>query len=385
MSSSPQKQRSPLVWVAVLASAALAIAGLVTFWWASTAKRPMSEAPADAVKVTIHDDVCEPNDITVPAGRTTFVITNASKRILEWEILDGVMVVEERENIAPGFSQTMRVKLQPGQFEITCGLLSNPRGTLTVTPSAASDAEAAKPSLVAYIGPLAEYRVTLLTQAAALQKALQVLDSAVKAGDRGEAREAYLQAHQTYARMEPMADLYSDLDARLNVRPEYLEKREDDAAFVGLFRLERELARVDRLDDAQSIVDDLIADAATLRERMRALNIEPARLASGASRLMQRSAERFANDAQSLPNDAAVNYLQGSLAGAQGIAQLLAPLVSKADSELQAQIDSALTDAQAQLSAYQQQQDDRSREALIQALQQAAAMLGQINAKLGLD
>ena len=30
------------------------------------------------------------------------------------------MVVDERENIAPGFSQTLTVKLQPGEFDITC-------------------------------------------------------------------------------------------------------------------------------------------------------------------------------------------------------------------------------------------------------------------------
>ena len=385
MSSAPQKTRSPLIWIAVVLSALLAVAGLGAFWWASTVKRPAVEADTHAVKVTIRDTVCEPNDITVPAGRTTFVITNASKRILEWEILDGVMVVEERENIAPGFSQTMKVKLQPGKFEITCGLLSNPRGTLTVTPSAASDAEAAKPSLVAYIGPLAEYRVTLLTQASVLQKALKALDAAVKAGNLDQAREAYMQAHRAYAQMEPMSDLYSDLDARLNVRPEYLEQREKDSAFVGLFRLERELYQANKLDQAQPIVDGLLADATTLRERLRTLEIAPPRLAIGASRLMQRSADRFATDAKSLPADVALNYLQGSIAGAKGIAQLLAPLITKADAALQEQIDSAFAAVETQLSAYQQKQDDSSRDALIQALKNAAAALEPINAKLGLD
>lgn len=329
--------------------------------------------------------MCDPNDITVPAGRATFVITNASQRILEWEILDGVLVVEERENIAPGFSQTIKVKLQPGTFEITCGLLSNPRGTLTVTPSPASDAEAAKPSLVAYIGPLAEYRVTLLTQAAALQKSLQLLNTAVKAGDLQLARTAYLRAHQAYAQAEPMSDLFSDLNARLNVRPEYLQQRENDSAFVGLFRLERELYQANTLDHVQPIVDSLIVDAAALRDRTRTLDIDPARLATGASRLMQRSADRFASDARSLPADVAINYLQGNVAGAKGIAQLLAPLLTKANAEVQAQVESAFSAIDTQLSAYQQKQDDSTRDALIQAMSNAAAVLGQINAALGLD
>ena len=68
----------------------------------------------------------------MPAGKTTFKIKNASTRRLEWEILKGVMVVEERENIVPGFVQSLTATLDPGTYEMTCGLLSNPKGTLTV-------------------------------------------------------------------------------------------------------------------------------------------------------------------------------------------------------------------------------------------------------------
>ena len=149
--------------VAVAASALLVVAGLAAFWYASKeARKAPAKAANNAVTVTIQGNACEPNEITVPAGRTTFTIVNKSNRALEWEILDGVMVVEERENIAPGFSQTMTVKLQPGEFAITCGLLSNPRGKLHVMPSAASQAEAARPSLVNYVGALAEYQVFLV-------------------------------------------------------------------------------------------------------------------------------------------------------------------------------------------------------------------------------
>ena len=81
----------------------------------------------DEVTVTIAGKACEPNALTVPAGRRTFRIVNQSDRAVEWEILDGVMVLAERENIAPGIAQTLTAKLVPGSYEITCGLLSNPR------------------------------------------------------------------------------------------------------------------------------------------------------------------------------------------------------------------------------------------------------------------
>ena len=78
-------------------------------------------ADVPQVKVTVTDKQCEPMTITVNAGKTQFIIQNHSQKALEWEILKGVMVVEERENIAPGFSQKMTANLQPGEYDMTCG------------------------------------------------------------------------------------------------------------------------------------------------------------------------------------------------------------------------------------------------------------------------
>lgn len=87
-----------------------------------------------------------------------------------------MMVAEERVNIAFGFTQALTATLAPGQYEMTCGLLSNPRGRLTVTKSDASRAaQARQSSLAAFVGPLAEYRVYLMTQAKALRTASVVL------------------------------------------------------------------------------------------------------------------------------------------------------------------------------------------------------------------
>lgn len=94
---------------------------------------PVSAAPAiPIVNVGVTDEACEPMQLTVKRGKTQFLIKNNSARAVEWEILKGVYVVEERENIAPGFSQKLTAKLEPGKYEMTCGLLSNPHGVLIV-------------------------------------------------------------------------------------------------------------------------------------------------------------------------------------------------------------------------------------------------------------
>src|SRR6202789_724952 len=117
--------------VSVLAGVAVYNPGLVA---AQDASQP--------VAVTITDKGCEPNALSVPAGKTTFKIKNQSKRAVEWEILDGVMVVEERENIIPGFVQSLTATLKPGQYQMTCGLLNNPKGSLTVTATGSTAASA---------------------------------------------------------------------------------------------------------------------------------------------------------------------------------------------------------------------------------------------------
>ena len=93
----------------------------------------VATAPAiPVVNVGVNDEACEPMQLTVKRGKTQFLIKNNSARAVEWEILKGVYVVEERENIAPGFSQKLTAKLEAGKYEMTCGLLSNPHGVLIV-------------------------------------------------------------------------------------------------------------------------------------------------------------------------------------------------------------------------------------------------------------
>ncbi len=378
-------------------SALLVAAGLVAFWWASSvARKAPPKATDNAVIVTIEGNVCRPNEITLPAGRTTFTIVNHSQRALEWEILDGVMVVEERENIAPGFSQSMTVKLQPGEFDITCGLLSNPRGKLRVTPSAASKAEAARPSLIAYVGPLAEYRVFLVLGAGDLQDAAQALADAIQAGDRAQAAALYAPAHQAYKRIEPMAELFADLDTRLNARADYFEKREHDPAFSGFHRIEYGLfgpaANTTDIKALAPVAEQLLADIGQLGERLRTLDIPPERLVGADARLLRRVADNLVGGGEDRYGHAEPSNLQGTLDGTRKIADLIAPLLVKSAPDLQADIERRLAAFSAALDPYRKGEDfapatldDAQLKALAEPLRALADALGKVNDALGLE
>lgn len=341
--------RSPsrLMPLAVAGAAALVVAGAGLFYFATqTATGPER---GDVHTVVVGQRTCDPADFTLPAGRVTFEIHNASDRPIEWEILDGVMVVEERENIAPGFHSLLTAKLKPGTFEITCGLLSNPRGRLVVTPSASSEDERVAPPVTAFIGPLSEFKVYLVTQSNALVDAAGALSAAVKSGDVEASKAAWLAARLPYKRMEAVTGRIADLENAIDPLSDYLEKREDDPAFTGFHRIEYGLWRQETTEGLAPVADRLAADVATLKGRLREMKLAPGDLAG----LAARQAERLGSGQIATGEDRWSGAdLAGIAANLEGIAKgagLLAPLVSAAAPEVGGRYEQSLAAARAAL------------------------------------
>lgn len=342
----PKKAKPPrALQFAVAGSVVLMIAAGAMFYFASQAaqKKRIANSGNETV-VTINAKSCEPNSITVPAGKNAFRIVNASDRAVEWEILDGVLVVEERENIVPGLSQIINANLQPGDYAITCGLLSNPRGTLHVTPTAESDAAAkARPSMVAFIGPLSEYRVYLSTQSSALIRAVNDLQQAIDSGDLAQAQKAYAPARAAYQRIAPAAQRLSELDNAINARADYYEKREQDPGFGGFHRLEFGLFSQKSVDGLTPVVQKLQTDIASLKQQLLAQSIAPDQLAGMVVRNMRSIAEVRSNGEEERYSHLDVNGFAANLEGTRKVIELLRPLLAKSSGEVLKKIDTATT------------------------------------------
>src|SRR3984957_5706548 len=194
--------------------------------------------PPGGIIITLTDSGCDPAKVDVTAGKNTFNIKNQSKRAVEWEILKDVMVVDERENILPGFAQTLTATLDAGDYAMTCGLRSNPKGILTV---AATDAPPAKPSPMDLVGPIAEYKLYVKKEVDVLVAETKKFTDAVKAGKLADAQRLYAPAHQYYERIEPIAELFNDLDGTMDSREDDFEKKAEDPKFIGFHRLEKGL------------------------------------------------------------------------------------------------------------------------------------------------
>lgn len=368
-------QTPPALRWALAGSVLLMIAAGGLFWYASNMAAAKRQHNHDEIVVNIHPHSCKPNALTVPAGRASFRIVNRSERAVEWEILDGVLVVEERENIAPGLSQVINANLQPGDYAITCGLLSNPRGTLHVTPTAASDAAAkAKPSMVAFVGPLSEFRVYLAVQGSALIKAATALNQAIASGDLAQAQALYLPARAAYQRLAPAAQRLAELDNQINARADYFEKREQDPAFVGFHRLEYALFQQRNLDDVTPIAQRLLADVTTLKQQLLAQSLPPEQLVSIVVRNLNSLADvRAGSGEEERYSHSDLNGFAANAQTARKVVDLLRPMLSKSSADVLANVDQAMSDFDNQLNAFKSADGYVSYDAVTAAQRQQIA------------
>jgi iron uptake system component EfeO len=372
------------------AAGLLALAGLATFWLAARGGAP---GPVEGeIAVTVTDTTCEPADFTVPAGKRTFRIHNASDRPLEWEILDGVMVVAERENIAPGLNSTLTERLKPGGYDITCGLLSNPRGTLTVTATLESEASRTQPETRAFIGPLSEYRVYLNRRSTQLARATEALAQRIEAGDVPGARDAWLEARQPWRNIAPVSSRIGDLQNSMDPLPDYLAKREEDPGFTGFHRIEYGLWSVSSTEGLGPFANRLAAESATLKERLSALDLVPADLADNAAALASRVADQATAD-QAPYSGSDLAEFSADLDGIAKSVLLVDPLVASANPTTSEALHKALDDARATLDGFRTGDafppysavDAQGRAAIAAAFAAVAAAAAEFNPAIGLE
>lgn len=308
-------------------------------------------AGAAPVDISVTDSGCKPQAVDLPAGASTFRIKNESRRALEWEILKGVMVVDERENILPGFVQSLTTTLDAGDYQMTCGLVSNPKGVLKVAANEAA-AKPAKPSPMDLVGPLAQYKVYVTGEIDTLVAGSRKLVDAIKAGDLAAAQAAYAPVHEHYERIEPIAELFNDLDGSLDSRADDFDKKEADPKFLGFHRIEKGLFADKSLAGLDPVADKLMTDVLDLQKRIASLAIAPKPMVGGAADLIEEVASKKITGEEDRYSRTDLWDFQANLDGAQKIVELLTPLLQKQDPELVARLAANFQKVDALLAKY---------------------------------
>ena len=349
-------------------------------------------ADVPQVKVTVTDKQCEPMTITVNTGKTQFIIQNHSQKALEWEILKGVMVVEERENIAPGFSQKMTANLQPGEYDMTCGLLTNPKGKLIVKGEATADA-AQSDALLSLDGAITAYKAYVMAETTQLVTDTKAFTDAIKAGDIEKAKALYAPTRQHYERIEPIAELFSDLDGSIDAREDDYEQKAADPKFTGFHRLEKALFGDNTTKGMDQYAEQLYTDVVDLQKRISELAFPPSKVVGGAAGLIEEVAASKISGEEDRYSHTDLWDFQANVEGSQKIVDLLRPQLQKANPELLAKVDANFKKVDTILAKYRTKDGfenydkltDADRNALKGPITALAEDLAQLRGVLGLD
>ncbi|GAA3665254.1 iron uptake system protein EfeO [Microbacterium marinilacus] len=199
-------------------------------------------AAGDALAVSADDTSCAVDTATATSGTVAFDVTNGGSQVTEFYLLaeDGLRIVGEVENIAPGASRSLTVVAQPGDYFTLCkpGMVGEGvgRAAFSVTGDAVAisgeDAEVKEQSV-------ALYAAFVKDQVEQLVPAVDEFVAAYTDGDDDTARELFPLTRAFYERIEPVAESLGDLDPRIDYRE--VDAVAEGLDWTGFHRIEKDL------------------------------------------------------------------------------------------------------------------------------------------------
>ncbi|MGU3665085.1 iron uptake system protein EfeO [Methylobacterium sp. A49B] len=178
---------------------------------------------------------------------------------------------------------------------------------------------------------LSAYRTYVVAQADAFVRETARFVAAIQAGQLAEARRLYAPARAPYERIEPVAALFPDLIKRLDVRSDEFELRERDPAFVGFHRLEMVLFTRGTTEGLGEVAERLAAETVTLRDRIAALAVPPAKAVGAASALIEGIAATKISGEEERYSRTDLWDFQANIEGSKVVFTLLRPLLPDLD------------------------------------------------------
>lgn len=179
------------------------------------------------------------------------------------------------------------------------------------------------------VAPIADYKIYVAENVRKLATDTRAFTAAVKAGDIEKAKKLYAPTRTSYEKIEPIAELFSDLDSAIDSRADDHEKAEKDPAFGGFHRIEYALWVQKSTNDVNKTADKLLADVLELQKRLVALTFPPEKVVGGAAVLMEEVAATKISGEENRYSHTDLWDFQANFEGAYKIVELLRPLIAK--------------------------------------------------------
>lgn len=192
--------------------------------------------------------------------------------------------------------------------------------------ASAGAAYAADPSLD-LVAPLSDYKIYVAENTEQLVQDATAFTKAVKAGDLEQAKALFAPTRTSYEKIEPIAELFADLDVSIDARADDYEKAEADPAFTGFHRIEYGLWEKGSTEGLGEHADRLLSDIQTLNDRITALTFPPEVVVGGAAALMEEVAATKISGEEDRYSRTDLWDFDANFAGAKKIYDLFRPMI----------------------------------------------------------
>lgn len=305
------------------------------------------------------DDACTVSSADAPSGTLTFAVTNKGSKVNEFYLFaaDGVRVVGEVENIGPGITRNLVVRIKPGTYVAACkpGMTGDGiRSDFTVSDSGEAVAAPAIETLLT--DATEQYTAFVRTEADELLEKTEAFAELYRAGNDEAARASYASARMHWERIEPVAESFGDVDPKLDLREADLEAGQE---WTGWHRIEKDLwppandTSYVALTAKQrgALADQLVADTKDLRGRVSVVTLSPDQLSNGAKELLDEVAMGKVTGEEEVWSGTDLWDFQANVEGAKMAFEVLEPVLREKDPALLTELDERFNDVQKLLDA----------------------------------
>jgi iron uptake system component EfeO len=323
---------------------------------------PGAAASANPRALTVQstDTECKLSAPDAPSGTLTFAVTNGGSKVTEFYLYgeDGKRIVGEVENIGPGITRELVLKVEPGNYITACkpGMAGDGiRAPFSVSDSGEDQQGGSGNDVELVEQANQKYGEYVQDQTEQLVAGTARFVAAYKAGKDDEARAIYPVARMHWERIETVAESFGDLDPKLDLREADLEPGQK---LTGWHRIEKDLwpARAknyEPLSKAERVAysDDLVKNTAILHERVPKLTFRADEIANGSRGLLDEVATGKITGEEEYWSRTDLWDFQANIEGAFVGFDGLRPLLKQKNPELDSQIAAKFAAVQALLDA----------------------------------
>ncbi len=344
----------------------------------TTTDNPGASASANPRALTVQatESECKLSAASAPSGTITFAVTNGGQKVTEFYLYgdDGKRIVGEVENIGPGITRELVLKVEPGSYITACkpGMAGDGiRAPFSVSDSGEEQQGTAGGNAQLVKQANEDYREYVEDQTEHLVSMTATFVAAYKSGKDDEARALYPVARMHWERIETVAESFGDLDPKLDLREADLEPGQ---TWTGWHRLEKDLwpARAknyEPLSKAQRVAysDDLVKNTAILHKRVPKLDFSADEIANGSRGLLDEVATGKVTGEEEYWSRTDLWDFQANIDGASVAFEGLRPLLQDRDSALESHIAAKFATVQALLNAQREGDGFKTYDKLTQA------------------